>query len=67
MKHFTGIMFALAVALGLSGTVHAQYVMKISTPTVGDINVEWMKTFKAGFEATRFHVAERRRRCAGYH
>lgn len=51
MKHFTGIMFALAVALGFSGTVHAQYVMKISTPTVGDINVEWMKAFKAGFEA----------------
>jgi len=44
-------IFAVAAALGLVTAAYGQYVMKISTPTVGDINVEWMKAFKTGFEA----------------
>ena len=51
MTHFMRLMLVVAAALGFSAAAQAQYVMKISTPTVGDINNEWMKTFKAGFEA----------------
>ncbi len=50
MTRFIRLMLVLAAALGASAAAHAQYVMKIATPTVGDINVEWMKAFKAGFE-----------------
>jgi C4-dicarboxylate-binding protein DctP len=41
---------AMAAAMALSAAAHAQYTMKIATPTIGDINVEWMKLFKAGVE-----------------
>ena len=51
MTHCMRFIFAMTVTLGLATAAHAQYVMKISTPTVGDINVEWMRAFKTGFEA----------------
>jgi TRAP-type transport system periplasmic protein len=51
MKMLLGKMGAVAVAVTLSAAAHAQYTMKISTPTIGDINVEWMRLFKAGVES----------------
>lgn len=45
---------AFAFAMGLlasTATVSAQqFTMKISSPTVGDVTQEWMKTFKSGVE-----------------
>lgn len=38
-------------AAGFAPVASGQHVMKISTPTAGDINHEWMKAFKTGFEA----------------
>lgn len=42
-----------AVALcfvGIPAMAQPQFTMKLSTPTIGDINVEWMKAFKKGVE-----------------
>lgn len=46
-------MFAVAAtALACAGAMaQPQFTMKLSTPTINDINVEWMKTFKKGVEA----------------
>ena len=42
---------ALIAALGLSGAAWAQqFTMKLSCPTVNDMNVEYMKAMKAGIE-----------------
>ena len=41
---------ALIAALALSGSAWAQFTMKISCPTVNDMNVEYMKAMKAGIE-----------------
>ena len=39
-------------ALALASTAHAQQVtMKLSTPTVNDVTIEWMNAFKKGVEA----------------
>lgn len=51
MKRLLGRVGTVAMAMTLSTAAHAQYTMKISTPTIGDINVEWMKLFKAGVES----------------
>src|SRR4249920_2925271 len=43
---------ALAAGAFAAGTVSAQqFTMKLSTPTVNDATVEWMKEFKAGVES----------------
>jgi C4-dicarboxylate-binding protein DctP len=45
------LLATLALSLGaLTGQAQPQHTMKISTPTIGDINVEWMKAFKKGVE-----------------
>ena len=38
------------IALMAAGTAHAQFTMKLSAPTVNDMNVEYMKAMKAGIE-----------------
>lgn len=50
--------FLKMAALGIIGviastgiTVAQTYTMKFTTPTLGDINVEWLKLFKDGVEA----------------
>ena len=47
------ILGALTVALNLAvGSVHAQtFTMKLSAPTVNDMNHEWMRQMKTGIEA----------------
>lgn len=51
MRQSFAKMGAIAAALLLAAGAQAQqYTMKISTPTIGDINVEWMKLFKQGVE-----------------
>jgi C4-dicarboxylate-binding protein DctP len=42
------VLFAAACAL--AAPVHAQFTMKLSAPTVNDMNIEWMKAMKAGVE-----------------
>ena len=50
MRKLLGRTLAAFAATALCAAAHAQYTMKIATPTIGDINVEWMKLFKAGVE-----------------
>jgi C4-dicarboxylate-binding protein DctP len=45
------VLVAWAVLLIATVAQAQQFTMKISTPTIGDINVEWMKLFKQGVEA----------------
>jgi TRAP-type transport system periplasmic protein len=43
----------VAIALVLAHATllaQPQFTMKLSTPTIGDVNVEWMKAFKKGVE-----------------
>ncbi|MBI3371347.1 MAG: TRAP transporter substrate-binding protein [Betaproteobacteria bacterium] len=43
---------ALAAGLLAAGAAHAQqFTMKLSSPTVNDVQHEWMKAFKTGVEA----------------
>jgi TRAP-type C4-dicarboxylate transport system substrate-binding protein len=46
-----GILVASLALLAAESAQAQQFTMKISTPTIGDINVEWMKLFKQGVEA----------------
>jgi len=41
---------ALIAALAFAGPASAQFTMKLSCPTVNDMNVEYMKAMKAGIE-----------------
>ena len=40
----------IAAACALAAPAQAQYTMKLSAPTVNDMNIEWMKAMKAGVE-----------------
>lgn len=40
-----------ALALASAGSLAAEFTMKLSTPTMNDVNVEWMNAFKKGVEA----------------
>ncbi len=43
----------LGLALGIAAApaqAQAQFTMKLSTPTIGDITIEWMNAFKKGVE-----------------
>src|SRR5438105_1952593 len=40
----------VAAACALAAPAQAQYTMKLSAPTVNDMNIEWMKAMKAGVE-----------------
>src|SRR5256885_2307838 len=46
------LLIAAACALALMAPIRAQaqYTMKLSAPTVNDMNIEWMKAMKAGVE-----------------
>lgn len=41
---------AALVLTSASSFAQAQFTMKLATPTVNDVNVEWMKAFKKGVE-----------------
>src|SRR3954454_7315520 len=44
--------YALLAALALSASAQAQqFTMKLSTPTINDVTIEWMNAFKAGVES----------------
>lgn len=51
LKSISKVVLVSSLSVGLIPVAAAQYVMKISSPTAGDINFEWMKAFKAGFES----------------
>jgi C4-dicarboxylate-binding protein DctP len=42
--------FACVAALAFAGAAHGQFTMKLSAPTVNDMNIEYMKAMKAGVE-----------------
>ena len=44
------LSFAAALA-AFSVAAHAQFTMKLSTPTLNDVTIEWMNAFKKGVES----------------
>jgi C4-dicarboxylate-binding protein DctP len=44
------VFFAAALALSITPAAAQQFTMKLSAPTVNDMNIEWMKAMKAGVE-----------------
>ena len=45
------LVASMVVLMATAAQAADQFTMKITTPTIGDINVEWMNLFKKGVEA----------------